>query len=124
VRLGYAHTLRTASDPVYGFNVDRLFTEVEFRLARTTWVSVAAFGETGDGTFYREILAGTEISPTVTTFEPYRAPSSTVGVGLGLEQGLGAGFSVDLGATLRRTSTPDGAQTGPAFSASVVWRWD
>ena len=60
----------------------------------------------------------------MTTFEPYRAPSSTVGVGIGLEQGLGAGFSVDLGATLRRTTTPDGAQTGPAFSASVVWRWD
>ena len=87
-------------------------------------ISVAAFGEAGDGTFYRELLPGTTNTPTVTAFEPYRAPSSTVGVGLGLEQGLGAGFSVDVGASLRRTTTPDGAQTGPALSASVVWRWD
>ena len=58
------------------------------------------------------------------TFEPYRAPATTVGVGLGFEQGLGAGFSVDLGATFRRTETPDGSYSGPSASASVVWRWD
>jgi len=124
LRLGYAHTLRTAVDPVYGSNLDRLFTEVEFRLARATWVSVAAFGERGDGTFYRELARTTETEATVRTFEPYRAPASTSGVGIGFEQGLGGGFSLDIGATWHRTITPDGAFTGPAVSARFVWRWD
>ena len=126
-RLGYGHTIRTAADPVYGTNIDRLFTEVEFRLARSTWVSVAAFGERGDQTFYQEILPGSEVNATaatVTTFEPYRAPATTLGVGVGFEQGLGAGFSVDLGATWRRTDTPDGPYSGPSATANVVWRWD
>ncbi len=112
-RLGYVHVLRTARDPVYGSNFDRIFTDVEFRLARSTWISVAGFVERGDLTFYE-----------VTTFEPYRAPATTVGIGLGFEQGLGGGFSVDLGATFRRTDTPDGAYSGPSATASVVWRWD
>jgi hypothetical protein len=112
-RLGYAHVLRTARDPVYGSNFDRVFADVEFRLAPATWISVGAFVERGDLTFY-----------TAATFEPYRAPATTVGVGLGFEQGLGGGFSVDLGATLRRTDTPDGTYSGPSATASVIWRWD
>jgi hypothetical protein len=126
-RTGYSHTLRTASDPVYGSNVDRVFAEVEFRAARSTWFSVAAFGERGDQTFYQEIITASEVgtpTATVTTFEPYRAPATTLGVGVGLEQGLGGGFSVDLGATWRWTDTPDGAYSGPSASANVVWRWD
>ena len=130
-RLGYAHVLRTAKDPVYGSNFDRIFTDVEFRLARATWISVACFVERGDLTFYREILPvalassdGATAAAAVATFEPYRAPATTVGVGLGFEQGLGAGFSVDLGATFRRTDTPDGSFSGPSATASVIWRWD
>jgi hypothetical protein len=126
-RAGYAHTLRTATDPVYGSNVDRIFAEVEFRAGRSTWFSVAAFGERGDQTFYQELLPGPEAgaaAPTVTTFEPYRAPATTLGVGVGFEQGLGAGFSVDLGATWRWTDTPDGTCSGPSASANAVWRWD
>ena len=126
-RLGYGHTLRTATDPVYGTNIDRVFTEVEFRVARSTWISIAAFGERGDQTFYQEILPGSEVSATaatVTAFEPYRAAATTLGGGIGFEQGLGAGFSVDLGATWRRTDTPDGPYSGPSASANVVWRWD
>jgi hypothetical protein len=124
LRIGYAHTLRTAADPVYGSSIDRLFTEAEFRVARATWISVVAFGEQGDGTFYREWVATQATGATLATYEPYRAPSSTVGLGLGFEQGLGGGLSVDLGATFRRTSTPDGAFSGPAASASLRWRWD
>jgi hypothetical protein len=126
-RLGYAHTLRTASDPVYGSNIDRVFAEVEFRAARSTWFSVAAFGERGDLTFYQEILpaAGANATAaTVATFEPYRAPATTLGVGVGIEQGLGGGFAVDLGATWRRTDMPDGAYSGPSATANVVWRWE
>jgi hypothetical protein len=126
-RLGYSHTLRAASDPVYGSNFDRVFGEVEYRVARSTWLSLAAFGERGDQTFYQEILpasGGDATAATVTTFEPYRAPAMTLGVGVGFEQGIGGGFSVDLGATWRRTDTPDGAYTGPSATASVVWRWD
>ncbi|MEI7705703.1 MAG: hypothetical protein WCK73_14030 [Deltaproteobacteria bacterium] len=126
-RLGYAHTLRTASDPVYGSNVDRIFAEVEFRAARSTWFSIVAFGERGDQTFYQAILPASELgttAATVTIFEPYRATATTLGVGVGFEQGLGGGFSVDLGATWRRTDTPDGAYSGPSASATVVWRWD
>jgi len=124
LRLGYAHVLRTAVDPVYGSNLDRIFTEVEFRLARGTWISVSGFGEVGDATFYREMTPSLETGTGGTTYAPYRAPASTLGVGLGMEQELGAGFSVNLGAALRRTATPDGAFSGPAFSAIVVWRWD
>jgi hypothetical protein len=126
-RLGYSHALRTASDPVYGTNIDRIFAEVEFRAARSTWFSVAAFGERGDQTFYQEIIPVTDAgvaASTVTTFEPYRAPATTLGFGVGFEQGLGGGFSIDLGATWRRTDTPDGAYSGPSASANVVWRWD
>ncbi len=129
-RLGYSHVLRTAEDPVYGSNLDRIFTEVEFRLAETTWISLAAFGERGDGTYYRELLAVTDAtapsttSATVMTYEPYRAIATTLGLGAGFEQGLGAGFSVELGATFRRTETPDGTYSGPSASAGVVWRWD
>jgi hypothetical protein len=112
-RFGYAHVLRTARDPVYGSNFDRIFADVEFRLARATWISVGAFVERGELTFYK-----------VATFEPYQAPATTVGVGLGFEQGLGGGFSVDLGATFRRTDTPDGTYSGPSATASVIWRWD
>jgi hypothetical protein len=54
-RLGYAHVLRTADDPVYGASFDRVFAEVESRLARDTWISVTTFVERGDLTFYREI---------------------------------------------------------------------
>jgi len=126
-RLGYSHTLRMASDPVYGSNIDRVFAEVEFRAAGSTWFSVAAFGERGDLTFYQAILPASGVNATaasVTTFEPYRAPATTLGVGVGFEQGLGSGFSVDLGATWRRTDTPDGAYSGPSATANVVWRWD
>lgn len=126
-RLGYSHTLRTASDPVYGSNVDRIFAEVEFCATRSTWFSVTAFGERGDQTFYQELLPASEATgttATVTTFEPYRAPATTLGIGIGFEQGLGGGFSVDLGATWRRTNTPDGPYSGPSASANVVWRWD
>lgn len=126
-RLGYSHTLRTASDPVYGSNIDRVFAEVEFRAARSTWFSIAAFGERGDLTFYQEILPAAGVSATavtVTTFEPYRAPATTLGAGVGFEQGLGGGFAVDLGATWRRTDTPDGAYSGPSATANVVWRWE
>lgn len=126
-RLGYSHTLRTASDPVYLSNIDRVFAEVEFRAARSTWFSVAAFGERGDLTFYQEILPASGVNATaatVTTFEPYRAPATTLGVGVGFEQGLGSGFSVDLGATWRRTDTPDGAYSGPSATANVAWRWE
>ncbi|MGA8891653.1 MAG: hypothetical protein WB493_08800, partial [Anaeromyxobacteraceae bacterium] len=140
-RLGYAHVLRTASDPVYGTNVDRLFGEVEFKVARTTWISLAGFGERGDQTFYLEVppaaaatapastaataaTATSATSATVAVFEPYRAPATTLGAGIGFEQGLGAGFSVDLGATWRTTSTPDGSYSGPSASANVVWRWE
>jgi hypothetical protein len=124
LRLGYAHVLRTAADPVYGSNVDRIFTEVEFRLARASWLSLAAFGERGDGTYYREMPAATDSVAGVTFYEPYRSTATTLGVGVGYEQGLGAGFSVDLGVTFRRTQTPDGPYTGPSASATVVWRWD
>lgn len=131
-RVGYSHILRTAVDPVYGSNFDRIFGEVEFRPARSTWISVAAFGERGDTTFYREILPVEQATPTAataaavveTTFEPYRAPSTTTGLGLGFEQGLGDGFSVELGASWRRTTTPDGDYSGPSATASVVWRFD
>jgi hypothetical protein len=127
-RLGYSHILRTAVDPVYGSNFDRLFAEVEFRLARSTWISLAVFAERGDTTFYREILPVAQASTTAAVveaaFEPYRAPSTTTGLGLGFEQGLGGGFSVDLGASWRRTTTPDGDYSGPSATASVVWRWD
>ena len=126
-RLGYSHTLRTASEPVYGSNIDRVFAEVEFRATRSTWLSVAAFGERGDLTFYQEVLPAAGVSATaatVTTFEPYRAPATTLGVGAGFEQALGGGFSVDLGATWRRTDTPDGAYSGPSVTANVVWRWE
>ncbi len=126
-RLGYGHTIRTAADPVYGTNLDRLFFEVEFRAARSTWFSVAAFGERGDQTFYQEILPASlpgAAAATVTTFSPYLAPATTLGVGVGFEQGLGAGFSVDLGATWRRTDTPDGPYSGPSATANIVWRWD
>jgi hypothetical protein len=111
-RLGYAHILRTASDPVYGSSFDRLFGEVEFKVARATWISVAGFGERGDQTFYLEGL------------EPYRAPATTLGAGIGFEQGLGGGFSVELGATWRTTSTPEGAYSGPSATAAVAWRWE
>jgi len=124
IRLGYAHTLRTAADPVYGSNLDRLFSEVEFRVAQATWISLVTFGERGDGTFYRALATTPAIEGTRTAYEPYRAPSSTVGLGFGFEQGLGAGLAVDLGATFRRTNTPDGAFSGPAASASLRWRWD
>lgn len=129
-RLGYSHVLRTAEDPVYGSNLDRIFSEVEFRVAGSTWLSVAAFGERGDATYYRELppiaeaTAPTGTSAAVVTFEPYRANATTLGLGVGFEQGLGAGFSLDLGATWRRTETPDGSYAGPSASASVVWRWD
>lgn len=126
-RVGYAHVLRTAEDPVYGSSSDRLLAEVEFRLAPSTWISVAAFGERGDSTFYREIVPVEQASATavvVIAYEPYRAPSTTTGLGLGFEQGLGAGFSVDLGASWRRTETPEGSYSGPSATASVVWRWD
>ncbi len=129
-RLGYAHVLRTAEDPVYGSNLDRIFGEVEFRLAQTTWISVATFGERGDGTYYRELPAVADAtapattSAAVVTYEPYRAVATTLGIGVGFEQGLGAGFSFDLGATWRSTDTPDGAYSGPSASASVVWRWE
>jgi hypothetical protein len=135
-RLGYAHVLRTASDPVYGTNIDRLFGEVEFKVARTTWISLAGFGERGDQTFYVEIpstsaatattaaAAATATSATVAVLEPYRAPATTLGAGIGFEQGLGGGFSVDLGATWRTTTTPDGSYSGPSATANVVWRWE
>jgi hypothetical protein len=124
IRLGYAHTLRTAADPVYGSNLDRLFTEIEFRVAPSTWISLLTFGERGDGTFYRALATTPATGGTQTAYEPYRAPSSTVGLGFGFEQGLGGGLALDLGATFRRTSTPDGAFSGPAASASLRWRWD
>ena len=126
-RLGYSHTLRTASDPVYGSNIDSISAEVEFRAARSTWFSVAAFGERGDQTFCQDILPASEAvttAATVTAFEPHRAPATTLGVGVGFEQGLGVGFSIDLGATWRRTGTPDGTYSGPSASANVVWRWE
>jgi hypothetical protein len=136
-RLGYAHVLRTAADPVYGASFDRIFAEMEFQLARATWMSVATFVERGDLTFYREILPVASIATAASstpgwtttaaagaTYEPYRAPATTVGVGLGFEQGLGAGFSVDLGATWRRTDTPEGSYSGPSATASVAWRWE
>jgi hypothetical protein len=126
-RLGYAHVLRTAADPVYGANFDRLFGEVEFRLARATWISVAGFGERGDQTFYAELssVAGaTATSATLAVYEPYRAPATTLGAGIGFEQGLGGGFSVDLGATWRTISTPDGSYAGPSATANVGWRWE
>lgn len=123
-RLGYAHTVRMTADAVYGSNIDRVFGEVEFRLTRATWISVAAFGERGDSTFYRELAPSTDAATAVTAFEPYRAPATTLGVGLGFEQGLGGGFSLDLGASFRRTDTPDGAYSGPSATATVVWRWD
>ena len=136
-RLGYAHVLRTANDPVYGASFDRVFAEVESRLARDTWISVATFVERGDLTFYREIppftstgsaaLTGNEGATTAASaaiFEPYQSAATTLGIGLGFEQGLGAGLSLDLGATWRRTDTPDGTYSGPSASASVVWRWE
>ena len=130
-RLGYSHVLRTAEDPVYGSSLDRVFGELELRLARSTWISTAAFGERGDATYYRELLMTvadaappSTTSATVVAYEPYRANATTLGFGVGLEQGIGGGFSVDLGATWRRTDTPDGAYSGPSATASVVWRWD
>jgi hypothetical protein len=126
-RLGYSHVLRTAEDPVYGSNLDRIFGEVEFKVARSTWISVAGFGERGDQTFYLEVPptgAATATSASLAVFEPYQAPATTLGAGIGFEQGLGSGFSVDLGATWRRTDTPDGTYAGPSATASVVWRWE
>ena len=96
-----------------------------------------SFVDRGDLTFYRETLpvtstgtaasTGAEGTTTVAaavTYEPYRAPATTLSIGLGFEQGLGSGFSLDLGATWRRTDTPDGSFSGPSATASVVWRWD
>jgi hypothetical protein len=126
-RIGYAHVLRTAADPVYGSNFDRLFGEVEFKVARTTWISIAGFGERGDQTFYLEVPLAAGVPATAASlgaYEPYRAPATTLGAGIGFEQGLGAGFSVDLGATWRRTDTPDGSHSGPSATANVVWRWE
>jgi hypothetical protein len=123
LRTGYAHVLRTAADPVYATNLDRIFGEVEFRLAQETWISLAAFAERGDATFYQELPPGTSTATELVTFVPYRAMATTVGAGVGFEQGLGAGFSVDLGASWRRMETPDGPSSGPAASASVTWRW-
>jgi hypothetical protein len=125
LRAGYAHVLRTAADPVFGTSLDRVFGEVEFRLASRTWLSVGGFAERGDATFYEEVaVVPSSTAPETVVLSPYRAPSTTLGATLGLEQGLGAGFSLDVGATLRRTTGPEGAATGPSFSAAVVWRWD
>ncbi len=115
-RAGYAHVERTAVDPVYAARYDRLLAELEFHPARATWISLAAFVERGTSTYYRELLPA--------TYEPYQAPSTTTGLGLGFEQGLGGGFSVDLGASWRRTGTPDGVYTGPSASAAITWRLD
>ncbi|HQR29970.1 MAG TPA: hypothetical protein PLL32_06140 [Anaeromyxobacteraceae bacterium] len=128
LRAGYGHAWRTAVDPVYATSIDRLFGEVEFRPFASTWLSLSAFGERGDLTFYEEILPSASGSgataATTSVFLPYRAPATTTGLGVGIEQGLGAGISLDLGASLRRTITPDGDVTGPSVNLAATWRFD
>ncbi|HET8734175.1 MAG TPA: hypothetical protein VFM45_10445 [Anaeromyxobacteraceae bacterium] len=122
-RAGYAHAWRTAADPIYGTSLDRLLAEVEFRPWRSTWLSLTAFGERGDATFYEEV-APPSTGADAATFVPYRAPATTIGVLVGVEQGIGGGFSLEAAASLRRTDAPGGPTTGPAFTLAIVWRSD
>ena len=64
---------------------------------------------------------GTTTAASAAIFEPYQSAATTLGIGLGFEQGLGAGLSLDLRATWRRNERHG---TGPSATASVVWRWD
>jgi hypothetical protein len=123
-RAGYAHAWRTAADPIYGTTVDRLLAEVEVRPWRSTWLSLTAFGERGDATFYEEIAPAAASLTDATTFVPFRAPATTIGALVGIEQGLGGGFSVEAAASLRRTDAPGGPTVGPAFTLAIAWRSD
>jgi hypothetical protein len=124
LRAGDAHLWRGASDPVYTTSVDRLFGEVELRPWGSTWIFLSAFGERGDATFYAEAPAATTPAGTTAAFLPYRAPATTVGGGIGVEQGLGGGFALEAGLFLRRVDSPDGVSTGPSVNAALVWRFD
>jgi hypothetical protein len=128
-RAGYGHTWRGALDPIYATSLDRVFAEVEFHPWTSTWISLSGFGERGDVTFYEEIVpaaaqASDATASVESSFLPYRAPATTTGAGIAIEQGFGAGFSLDLGASLRRTTTPDGDVTGPAVTLGITWRVD
>ena len=124
-RLGYSHTLRTASDSVYGSNIDRVFAEVEFRAARSTWFSVAAFGERGDPPSTRRLFQGrrSATAATVTTFEPYRAPATTLGVGSGSSRASEAG-SPSTWCYMATNGHSRRHVLRPLRLCERVWRWE
>ena len=140
VRAGYAHQLARATDPVYGYDLDRLFGGVELRLGRGTWLALTGAGERGDQTLYRESVlpastatpasepaggpAAIAAGPSTASWEPYRAMATTLGAALGLEQEVGSGLTVELSAAWRRTETPDGSSQGPSLFGALVWRVD
>jgi hypothetical protein len=138
VRAGYAHQLATAADPVFGYDLDRVFGGVEFRVGRGTWLALTGSGERGDQTFYRASVppagAATPVShatvgstpivagPIPVPSEPYRAVATTLGATVGLEQDLGSGLSADVCLAWRRIETPEGPYQGPSVFGAVVWR--
>lgn len=123
LRTGYAHVLRTAADPVYDMNLDRVFASVEFRLAKETWITLGALGERGTGTYYQEVPGTAGDPAAITAYVPYQSAFSTVGASLGFEQGLWGGLSLHVAASFRRTTAPDGVYDAPSASAAVAWRW-
>jgi hypothetical protein len=98
VRGFYAHTSRTADDPVYSAERDRFGASVEWRVLRRTYLSAAAWVERGDEVFYASSSPGGgpglgRGNPAFGgTLQPYRAPATASGIGPAVEVGLDRTF--------------------------------
>jgi hypothetical protein len=122
----YGHTSRTAEDPVYSSERDRIGASIEWRVLRRTYLSLAAWAERGDEVFYRPTGAGGGAAGMGRMGrggafgggeEPYRASATSRAIGPALEIGLDRTFHLLASYELRVVGSGVAAdvQTQSAF---------
>ncbi len=130
LRAFYAHASRSASDPAFSFDRDRIGASAEWRLAAGTFLSLGYSVERGGDVFYRPATTGGGGmgmgGHVMNTFgraeEAYRANATAHAVSPGLEVRLGGDLFLQASYTWRSVSSSGGDYASSSAMAGLEWR--
>ncbi len=127
LRALYAHASRSATDPAFSFERNRIGGSAEWRLARGAFLSLAYSVERGDDVFYLAATSGgTGMGHVMNTFgrpeQAYRAFATAQAISPSLEARLGGDVFLEARYTWRSVSSSAGGYLSNSVVAGLTWR--